>query len=352
MALPDANERLRQAIEFAPIGMAVGGLDGRLMMVNRAYCKLLGYPEAELLRLRYEDFSHPDDLAHGKALRQQLLDGELSNYEVDQRFVTRDRHVVWVQLSVSLTRDASGNPVQLVAQVQDITARKEVERTKDEFTSMVGHELRTPMTAIRGSLGLLQSGLLGELSDEAQDMVAIAVQSTDRLVRLINDFLEIERMRSGKVIVVKQRCDAGELIREALEGANDLAVASGVTLHGDAPTLPLVADPDRVIQVLGHLLSNAIKFSPEGASVEVTASPHADGACFEVRDHGRGIPQAQIEAIFERFRQVERTDSSVKGGTGMGLALSKAIIEQHGGRIWAESTPGRGATLRFTLPPA
>jgi len=224
------------------------------------------------------------------------------------------------------------------------------ERVKDEFLSVVGHELRTPLTSIRGSLGLLAGGLVGELPQDAANMVTLAVDNTDRLVRLVNDILDIERMDSGHLPLQRASVEVVELVRQSVQALQDTAAQAGVQLHTDIEELSVCADGDRIVQALVNLLGNAIKFSPRDSLVTVTVS-HGDGcALFSVGDRGRGIPPDQLDSIFERFSQVDVSDAREKGGSGLGLAIARGIVESHGGRLWAESVPGQGSTFCFTLP--
>jgi signal transduction histidine kinase len=228
---------------------------------------------------------------------------------------------------------------------------RESERLKDEFISVVGHELRTPLTSIRGSLGLLQAGLLGELPHEAGEMVALAVTNTDRLVRLINDVLDIERMDAGRMELELVPVKASELVRQAAQIVQVTATQSKVTFELEVEDgLTVSVDADRVIQVLVNLLGNAVKFSDRWSVVTVTARSDSGHALFEVKDTGRGIPIELQHTIFERFRQVDASDARDKGGSGLGLAIALGIVEHHGSRIWVESRPGKGSTFSFTLP--
>ena len=237
-----------------------------------------------------------------------------------------------------------------VAVFRDVTHRHEVDRMKDEFVSVVSHELRTPLTSIRGSLGLLAGGAVGELPDAGRRMVEIAVENTDRLIRLINDILDIERIESGAVVLHQSRCVVTDLVTESLRVVVPVAKAAGVEI-GLAKIEGVVwADADRVVQTLTNLLSNSVKFSPPGGCVTLGASSVGAHIEFSVTDEGRGIPADKLESIFGRFQQVDASDSRQKGGTGLGLAISRSIVEQHGGRIWAESDEGHGSTFRFTLP--
>ncbi|WP_432393332.1 PAS domain S-box protein [Pseudarthrobacter sp. L19] len=236
--------------------------------------------------------------------------------------------------------------------IRDVSERRAAERAKNEFVSVVGHELRTPLTSIHGALGLLRAGLLGELNPRGKQMVEIAAHNTDRLVRLINDILDIERLNSGKVDLTLQDCDVAVLAERSLEVMRPMADRAGVRLTLDAPPARHRVDPDRIEQTLTNLLSNAIKFSPAGAEVVLSVREDDTGLTIQVRDQGRGIPEADLERIFDRFQQVDGSDARDKGGTGLGLAICRTIVEQHGGRIRAESPPGGGAVLALTIPAA
>ncbi len=238
--------------------------------------------------------------------------------------------------------------------VIDISDRKVVERMKDEFVSVASHELRTPLTSIRGSLGLLATGQLGELSAKGQRLLDIAVNNTDRLSRLINDILDLERIKSGRVKMAKQPCEALSLMKQAKEVMQSMADKEQVQLRlevaSDISNIPLWADPDHILQTLTNLVSNAIKFSPPASIVTLNATPNSKEILFQIKDQGRGIPQDKLESIFERFQQVDASDSRKKGGTGLGLAICRQIVEQHDGKIWAESILGEGSCFCFTLP--
>jgi signal transduction histidine kinase len=231
-------------------------------------------------------------------------------------------------------------------------ALRHSEQVKDEFLSVVGHELRTPLTSIRGSLGLLAGGVLGELPEDAANMVAVAVLNTERLGRLVNDILDIERMAAGSLALEPAAVDASELVEQSIQVIQATADAAGVSLRSDVAQLTVLADADRIVQALVNLLGNAVKFSPRGGMVTIAVTRRDGGAMFSVRDNGRGIPADRLEAIFERFRQVDASDAREKGGTGLGLPIARGIVQQHNGRMWAESRPGEGSTLHFTLPVA
>lgn len=237
-----------------------------------------------------------------------------------------------------------------VLSFRDISQRYALDRLKDEFISTVSHELRTPLTSIRGALGLLSSGILGDVNDKAANLLRIALTNSDRLVRLINDILDLERIQSGREPLLFRTIQLAEVARQAIDGMQPVADAAGVQLIHDTTHVELAADPDRLLQVLTNLLSNAVKFSPPNSTVSVMMRPGLTGVTLSVIDQGRGIPADKLEAIFGRFQQVDASDSRQKGGSGLGLAICRTIVLQHSGRIWAERNPVRGSTFRVFLP--
>ena len=239
---------------------------------------------------------------------------------------------------------------------RELTQRSALDSLKDEFVSTVSHELRTPLTSIRGALGLLSSGVFGNLDAKSKNLLRIALTNTDRLIRLINDLLDLERMDSGVAILQMKRCSLNEMVGQATETMTALADAGHVklvvapTAKSILPSIYFDADPDRILQVLTNLLSNAIKFSPTGSSVTIEVETPPDELIFRIVDQGRGIPEDQLESIFERFKQVPHPDAKAIGGTGLGLAICRSIIQQHGGSVWAKRNVARGATICVRLP--
>ena len=354
-ALRESEARLRSYFEYSPVGMVLVSRDGLVVNVNPALCSITGYASDELLGDGLSLLLGSDQPARLEELQVPvgaLLSGETPSFSFEQPFMTKDGRSIFLEVTVSSIRDEQGEPLELVAVVQDVTSRKDAERVKDEFVSVTSHELRTPLTSIRGSLGLLAGGVVGDLPDSAQRMLEIAVQSTDRLIRLINDILDLERLTSGKMSLSLEACDAAGLISRAVEEIRGAADALGVEVRAAPVGGRVWADPDRIIQTLTNVVGNAIKFSPRSAAVEVSAQLEGDHVRFAVEDRGPGIPADQLETVFERFRQVDASDARAKGGTGLGLAICRTIVEQHGGRIWADSILGEGTTFSFTLPAA
>jgi PAS domain S-box-containing protein len=255
-----------------------------------------------------------------------------------------------VEYSTMPMLDEEGNHLGAVVVFRDVTERRAIEKLKSEFVSTVSHELRTPLTSIRGALGLLSSGLLGPVADKGQRMLEIAVANTDRLVRLINDILDLERIESGKVELTRAIVDSQALIDQAREGLQSMADAEGIRIAVEPSSATLWADSDRVIQTLMNLIGNAIKFSPANTAVRLSGSAGANEFTFCVSDEGRGVPDDKLASIFQRFSQVDASDSRAKGGSGLGLAICQSIVTAHGGRIWAEKNEPAGTRVLFTIP--
>jgi PAS domain S-box-containing protein len=358
-------ERLsrRNELILESVGEGVYGINlaGECSFVNPAALKFTGHSREELMKAVH---------TMHEILQPQREDGSDYPWEESPSYATlNDGEVRRVKAETMWRKDGSRFPVDYVVTpivedderilgavvtFQDVTERRAIEQMKNEFISIVSHELRTPLTSIRGSLGLLASGLLKKFPDKADKMLKIAVENTDRLVRLINDILDIERLESGKVTVEQQECDLAGLMLGASETMQAMANDNGVRLVVEPFQTKVWADSDRCLQVLTNLLSNAIKFSNRDGEVKLFAEPteseNGSWVKISVKDNGRGIPPEAIGKIFERFGQVDASDSREKGGTGLGLPICKTIVEQHGGMLWVESEMGQGSTFIFTLP--
>jgi PAS domain S-box-containing protein len=369
-----AEKELRNlsvAMESAVEGISLLDKQIRYRMVNPAYASMLGYQPEEMIGMECILTVHPDDRPKMEAVYEQILVND--KVEVEVRALRKDGTVFDQQAVIIKAYDQNQKFIGCYRFMKDISDRREVERLKDEFVSVVSHELRTPLTSISAALDLLASGVLQSQPGEAQRMLTIASNNTDRLVRLINDILDIERIESGKVEMTKEVCNAADLMIESAEVVQEMAEKAGVTISVSPLASRLWADSDRIIQVITNLLSNAIKFSSPGSTVWLSAElqdkedvgTRGGGENFtpssslsfpirhlliKVRDTGRGIPQDKLESIFERFVQIDASDSRSKGGTGLGLAICHSIIQHHNGQIWAESTVEEGSTFCFTLP--
>lgn len=253
--------------------------------------------------------------------------------------------------------DISASPVALtdgqciMTAVRDVSERRRIEEMKTQFVSTVSHELRTPLTSIAGSLGLLAGGAAGPLPEKAARLIGIAQANSQRLVRLINDILDIEKIESGQMQLDMEPLDLRDIAMQSIESVRGMADGLGARLALiDGVPAPVRGDSDRLIQVVVNLLSNAIKFSPENGEVLVVVEPANRIARLSVRDNGPGVPEEFRARIFSKFAQADASDTRAKGGTGLGLAIAREIAERHGGRLWFESDVGDGATFHLDLP--
>jgi PAS domain S-box-containing protein len=251
----------------------------------------------------------------------------------------------------TLLRDASGRLIGAINLLVDISERKRLERLKDEFVSTVSHELRAPLTSISGSLGLLIGGATGKLPDAAERLLAIAQSNSQRLVRLVNDILDIEKMESNWIAFNFKLVEARAVVQQAIEDNRGFADSYRVRIRLDPASVAgeVHADPDRLVQVVTNLLSNAIKFSPADGEVVASVGRRDDLIRISVRDHGPGIPLDFRPRMFEKFAQADATDAGRKGGTGLGLSIVKQIVARLGGAVDFEDAPGGGTVFHVDL---
>ena len=321
---------------------------GTVEVVNAAATRMLGYSGEDLDR---RDIATIIDIAPGEGSfhkRVGLVDGNLTrSYLSDRTVLHSDGRLIPVDVAMGVMRVPSGD--HLVVSLRDISERKRIERMKDDLMSTVSHELRTPLTSIVGSLGLLKSGAAGPLPLDAARPVNIAENNSRRLIRLINDMLDIDRIESGKLHVARETIDLRSVVDQACVGSEGLARAHGVAIDCDVPDQPVMVsgDGERLLQVVSNLMSNAIRLSPKGAQVDITlAQVDARDVVVCVEDRGPGVPIAFRERIFGRF---ERADHDAATGTGLGLAISREIVARHDGRIWFEDRVGGGTRFCFSL---
>jgi PAS domain S-box-containing protein len=328
--------------------------DGICVLVNPAVSKMSGFSVDELRGALIHSVlhhSHPDGSPY------RLEDCPILGVQNRGEPIHSLEDVFWRKDGSSFPVEFTAVPTRrddaitgVVVTFHDITERRAIDRMKNEFISIASHELRTPLTSLRGSLGLVGSGLLGTIPERADHMIKMAISNADRLIRLINDILDIERIESGRTTMELRPTDLAEVVRQTIDSMAATAEAAHVRLITQVDPLSVEADADRLHQTLVNLIGNAIKFSTAGSTVTVSAHANGSETVISVRDTGRGIPPDKLGAIFEPFEQVDSSDARQKGGTGLGLAISRSIIHQHGGRIWVESALGEGSTFSFTLP--
>jgi PAS domain S-box-containing protein len=344
-----SDEQFRLAIEAAPTGMLLTDLRGSIVLVNAQVENLFGYPRSELL-------GRPIELLVPERFRATISEfgrgfsGGPTPPLAEFRGLRKDGSEVPVQIGLNPLLTSQGEFV--LSSIVDLSQRLEIDRIRNEFVSTVSHELRTPLTSIQGSLGLLQSGAMGVLSSEAATMVAIAYKNSGRLVRIINDILDIGTIDSGKLTLQMSIVTLAELLQQSVEANAGFAEKCGVRfqLAPVSPTDRVLADPDRLMQVVVNLLSNAAKFSPPGGDVLIRVVPGATTLRIEVEDFGDGIPEAFKVHVFEKFAQADASTARRFEGTGLGLNIARKLVEAMAGSIGFHSAATHGTIFYVELP--
>jgi PAS domain S-box-containing protein len=351
-SLAAATQKERAVLQNAADVICSIDADGKFAAMNPAVSKVLGFTPDEMIGARLVQFVHPDDVEKTlDAVKQNIHDkGELA---LENRMLRKDGTIVDMLWSLHWTEAEKST----ICVLHDITYRKELERLKRDFVAMVSHDLRTPLTSISGFLTLLRSGKYNELSPAGLESLRSADASVGRLMSMVNDLLDIERVESGLLDLNLGPLTVEGLVESVFAMLEPIAREKRIELV--APTnkdLEFVGDADRLNQVLVNLVSNAIKFSEPESKIVIDAIENATNVRIEVRDTGRGVPEHLKPAIFERFRQVDPSDAAKRKGTGLGLAISKAIVERHGGSIGVEDNSSdsqggkKGSVFWFTLP--
>jgi PAS domain S-box-containing protein len=348
-----AEELFRLAVEASPSGMLMVDRGGRIVMVNSEFEQLFGYKREELMGRPVENLLPASFRTEHRALRLDYMKRPESRGMGQGRDLfglRKDGSEFPIEIGLNPIKIRDG--VLVLGVVVDISERKRTDRLKDEFVSTVSHELRTPLTSITASLALLSAGGAGALPPPAARLVSIAHNNGQRLVRLINDILDIEKIESGKMQFNFKRVNAGAVTEQAIEASRAYAAECGVNLRfdGGAGNDDIRADADRFAQVVSNLLSNAIKFSPSGEEVVVGVAERGNSVRVTVRDHGLGIPEEFKPRIFDKFAQADATDTRKKGGTGLGLSIVKQIVNRLGGDVGFESAVGQGTLFYVDLP--
>ena len=368
----ESQARFRAAFDNAAVGMALVGLDGRWLLVNRALCAIVGYRESELLATTFQAITHREDLDADLAYVDRMLLGEIDHYEMEKRYIHKQGQIVWILLNVSMVRDANQEPQYFVSEIIDITERRrahrQLERARDaaeaanraksDFLANMSHEIRTPMNGI---IGMTDLALDTELSGEQRDFLQTVKASADALMTIINDILDFSKIEAGKMtleaVPFDLRACLEDTVRALAVRAHEKNLELTCRLGAGAPE-HVVGDPGRLRQVLINLIGNAIKFTERGeVALEVdvgldddeSAAPADGEVClhFRVRDTGIGIPIDKQQRIFEAFEQADGSMARRYGGTGLGLAISTRIVRLMGGRLWVDSVPGSGSTFQF-----
>jgi len=341
----------------------------RIMIFNRAAEQALGYPAKDVIghraipifmdpaelearaRSLSEELGEPIPVGPGIFTRIPLRDGFEKR---EWSFIRRNGTRFPVNVIITPLRDEDGEVGGFLGVIEDITPAREMERMKSEFTAVVSHELRTPLTSIRGSLGLILGAMSTSLPARARELLEIAQSNCERLVLLINDILDIEKFSAGQMRFDLQTVALARVVAQAVQANEGYARKFGVRIEQAAvpPAWNISVDPERFIQVMTNLLSNAAKYSPPGGTIRVWCEHRGDVLRISVRDDGPGIPEEFRPRIFEKFSQADSSTTREKGGTGLGLHIAQRFIEHMRGRIGFDSVPGSGSTFWVELPAA
>jgi PAS domain S-box-containing protein len=354
-----AHADLLATLETVPAALMIFNPDGSVRLRNRAATEVMGIePQNPELRKNYWDrFKRigKDGLLIAKErwISTRALTGEIIRNE-ELEIHHPDGRVFPILASGAPLRNELGHIAGAVVAFQDIAKMREVDRMKDEFVSIVSHELRTPLTSIRGSVQLVLDDEKAVTDPEHRTLLQIALNNCERLVRIINDILDVSKIESGNLTLRKKGAHVAELIRQSVDVVSGPARSAGVKLATNVPASirPVIVDPDRIVQALVNLLSNAVKFAPKDSTITIAATGSEHMVTISVSDQGEGIAPENLNRLFRKFQQVDSSSSRRKGGTGLGLAITKALVEQHGGRIFVDSELGKGTRFSFTLPTA
>ena len=342
----ESELRFRSIFRAAKTGIFVSDSDLKMVLWNTAAEEMFGYSVREVVNKEFTDLLVEAD-------RQSVRNNRRRDDDAGTLQVTAARRDgTTFPLEVALSTWRVGGETYFSGILTDITRRKAIERMKDEFVSNVSHELRTPLTSIKGSLCLIDAGMAGPLPPDVRKLNGIALKSTERLIRLINDLLDSEKLASGKTEFHFDRVRLGPIIEDAIQEVKSFADQFDVTLEyapSDRPEI-IKADRDRIVQVLNNLLSNAVKASTAGGKAVVATETVNDKVRITVRDFGAGIPAQFRERLFDRFTQADSSDTRQKGGTGLGLNIVRALVQAHGGTVSFETAEGAGTTFIVELP--
>jgi len=347
-----SGRKLALFAERAPIAVLELDPQGTVTQINHAAELLFGYAAAELVGATVKRIVRPEFHAEFDSQWAAMIASREPVAAIKIRNPRRDGQDLICEWAVTPLVNPEGTILSVIAQGQDVTQQLEAERMKKEFTSTLSHELRTPLTSIIGSLQLINSGVVGEVEKDVAELTMVAERNGQRLLDLINDILDIEKIESGKLTMSPEVFRVDELVREAmlLNKAFGERFKVSFQAHGDLAGGQVLADRKRLLQVMTNLLSNAAKFSPEGAAVDVEMSTDGWAIRVAVQDRGPGIPEAFHSRIFGRFAQADSTASRQKGGTGLGLAICKRLVELMQGHIGFDDRAGGGTSFWFELP--
>ena len=344
----DDKKETEAVIHSIAEGLVVVDSKGKVIMMNPAAEKMLGVSKKDKMGRPLDEWMKDEQLV--SMIRDK---GETLGKEIEL-MSSRDETKKVLRASTAVIESEDGKTVGMVSVLSDITKQKELDQMKSAFVANVSHELRTPLVAMEKSVSLILSKDAGPLTETQEQFLTIAERNLKRLSLLINDLLNLSKLEAGKMEIKRRSCALENVISDSIDGVNTWAKTRGIEIIRNAPAgLPEAdIDPDRIIQVLTNLIGNAIKFTPSGGKVTVSAQAQDNGKYLEVgvKDTGIGIAKENLPKLFDKFYQIgERAPTDISG-TGIGLSIAREIVQLHGGKIWVESEKGQGAKFCFTLP--
>ncbi|HUT96500.1 MAG TPA: MASE3 domain-containing protein [Dehalococcoidales bacterium] len=348
--LKQREEQYRDLYEEAPDAYLSCGADGIIKRANRSAAELLGYSREELMGMLVADLYA--DTPNGKAAAEGVFRRFLSGEEVrDQELEVRraDGTTVWVSLSVRPIRDKEGRVVASRSIMADITEHRKLDQLKDDFIGLVSHELRSPMTVITGAINTALTEAERLSPEETRQLLKDAAAESESLSNLLTNLLELSRVQAQRLVLYSEAIDARKIIGEAVDKIKRQYSTHKFVISLPRRLPPIYADSLRLERILYNLLENAVKYSPPGGEVRVSAKPQGEHLVIGVSDQGIGIPPADQAKLFAPFQRLEKRPSGVRG-VGLGLMVCRRLVEAHGGNIWVESEPGHGSSFFFTMP--
>jgi PAS domain S-box-containing protein len=371
-ALRESQDRFQAVFENAPIGITHVDPSGKWIMVNHRLCEFLGYTKEELRKLSFRDITHPDDLALDLSNMDKMRKGTLEGYTREKRYIRKDKEIVWASFSGTLVRDDNGNIKYFIAIVEDITEVKKaqeeqhklqrisqernqllrINRAKDEFMSIVSHQLRTPATAVKQYIGMLLSGFSGELTDEQRRYLKIADESNNRQLQLVNDLLKTAQIDDKTYRLQRRATNLTSLIGETVSAEEPVLKMKGQKLisRGLNKDVIIEVDPIEIKLAISNLLENASKYSGSDQVIRIDLHTSTKYVSVSVEDQGAGIDKASQSEIFDKFTRVDNEFSDTVTGTGLGLYWVRQIVELHGGKISVKSKLKEGSKFTIKLP--
>lgn len=350
--LSESEQIFRSAMENSPAGIGLLYPDGRWMKMNASLCNILGYTAEELEAGNFQIITHPDDLPVDMQNVNRLLLGECDSYQMEKRYIHKSGRIIWALLTVALIKKEDGSPHFFISQVIDITENKNLEQIKDDFITVISHELRTPISSISLALSLLPDRL--ENADpETMTLFNMAYRNCQRLISLVADILDLRKLSLGLIEYDVRVCNANQILISAMEESKALSIQYGTIFKLEALQscpLQIRVDETRVLQILLNFLSNASKFSPEGSEVLIFSELKEQKVRLAVRDFGVGIPDTHKDKIFQKFGQVTPSFNKKIQGTGLGLFISSEMAQQMGGAVGFESEIGKGSVFWCEFP--